>query len=607
MPEIPTVGRKPAIYARVSTEEQREGQTINSQIAELERFATEKGFEVAAIYKDEGWSGAVMARPELDRLRDDARKGLFQTVLINDVDRLARDVTHLGVIKRDLERSGVQLMFRKLPSEASPTFNLMVNILGSFAEFERELISDRTRRGRRYKIEVRKQYLGSNSSYGYRYIPSDQTAGKQGFLEVVPQEAAVVRQMYEWVDAEGLSARRVLKRLNALGISPRKGASGWAKSSVLRILRNEMYAGVWYYNKHQSFEPGDSPARTRYRKHLKSSHRRRPKAEWLPLELPGDLGVIQRDQWQRVQQRLDRNITFSPRNEKHQYLLKGLVYCAGCGACYVGDPCHGRYYYRCGARCKRCPIITETILDDTVWNAIEKAIVNPNLILTQIARQNDSETKEATADATELKAIDGDANQLRMEEARLLEAYRLGVITPAQLGRELETLNLRKETLKTQRVRLDNSGTALPKAQTEKSVREYCTEATQNLASFGFEQRQEFLRTLIRRVIFDGQTARIHGEIPIPFGVVKPADQPSADLSRGRIATTGISSCGRNPGEKKRYGNTSYLDDTHEMAHPFEIHTEIARDKSQRTQASRSNVVKAIAKRWVGPHQKPPL
>src|SRR5882672_9755063 len=92
-----------ALYARVSTEEQREGQTIDSQISELERFARERAWPITGVYKDAGWSGGVMARPELDRLRDDASKGIFQAVLVNDVDRLARDVTHLGVIKRDLE------------------------------------------------------------------------------------------------------------------------------------------------------------------------------------------------------------------------------------------------------------------------------------------------------------------------------------------------------------------------------------------------------------------------------------------------------------------------------------------------------------------------
>jgi len=98
-----------AIYARVSTEEQKEGQTIDSQVAELERFAASQKWPVTDVYKDAGWSGALLARPELDRLRDDASKGIFQVVLINDGDRLARDVSHLGVVKRDLERRGAEV------------------------------------------------------------------------------------------------------------------------------------------------------------------------------------------------------------------------------------------------------------------------------------------------------------------------------------------------------------------------------------------------------------------------------------------------------------------------------------------------------------------
>jgi hypothetical protein len=95
-------------------------------------------------------------------------------------------------------------------------------------------------------VEVRKQYLGCNTAYGYRYVPKDRLSGTDGILEIAPAEAAAVRQMFEWVDQEGLSARRVLHRLNELEIQPRKGAAKWGKSSVLRILRSEIYAGVWH-------------------------------------------------------------------------------------------------------------------------------------------------------------------------------------------------------------------------------------------------------------------------------------------------------------------------------------------------------------------------
>src|SRR5229473_7386146 len=381
MPETADAGLRLAIYARVSTEEQREGQTIDSQISELERFAREKGWLIAGTYKDEGWSGGVMERPELDRLRDDAQKGVFEAVLINDVDRLARDVAHLGVIKRDLERKGIKVIFRKLPSDASPTNNLMVNILGSFAEFERELISDRTRRGRRHKVEVRKQYLGSNTSYGYRYHPMDHLAGTEGVLEVEPTEAAVVRQMFEWVDQEGLSARRTLNRLNTLKIPPKKGAASWGKSSVLRILRNEMYAGVWHYNKFQGCEPRNPAASPQYRRRTKCSVKLRPRNEWIPLLLPEPLRVVPRDRWERVQQQISRNITFSPRNGKHAYLLQGLMWCGGCGARYTGDPCHGKYYYRCIARCKKMPSVRESVVDSAVKQAVASVMLRPEVIL----------------------------------------------------------------------------------------------------------------------------------------------------------------------------------------------------------------------------------
>lgn len=365
-----------AVYARVSTEEQRDGQTIDSQIAELECLASTRGWVIAGVYKDEGWSGSMMARPELDRLRDDARSGRFQAVLINDVDRLARDVVHLGIIKRDLERQNVRVIFRKLPSEQSPMSNLMVNILGSFAEFERELIIDRTRRGRRHKVERRKLYLGSNTAYGYRYQRMDRINGKAGHLGVEPHEAGAVRQMFDWVDAEGLSTSRVVRRLNEQHVPPRKSIV-WGKSSVLRILHNEMYAGVWHYNKFQCCEPRQRRTKAVYRKRVKSSLRRRPREEWIPLELPERLRLVPRDRWERVQMRLKQNITFSPRNEKHPYLLKGLVQCGGCGSRYVGDIWHGRFFYRCSDRCKRLPAIREDRLEQLVIEAVE------NMKLTQ--------------------------------------------------------------------------------------------------------------------------------------------------------------------------------------------------------------------------------
>ncbi len=515
-----------AIYARVSSEEQREGQTIDSQIAELERFAGSQGWPVAGIYKDEGWSGAVLARPALDCLRDDASRKLFEVVLLNDVDRLARDVSHLGVIKRDLERHGVQVRFRKLPAEKSPTYNLMVNILGSFAEFEREMIVDRTRRGRRHKVEVRQQYMGSAlTAYGYRYVPIDRATGREGRLEIIPEEVAVVRQMFDWVDHESLSGQAVLRRLNELRIPPKKRGGGWGKSSVLRILHNEMYAGIWHYGKYEHCEPEKRSRTWKYHRTPKTSLRLRERREWIPVKLPDGLRIIEWPQFQRVQGRLARNRVFSPRNSRHEYLLRGLLKCGSCGRAYVGDPGHGRFSYRCTGRCRKMPNITEEKLNTPVWQALREALLNPSIIIDQVRRQAEEKAAEAGKRHFQISELEAALEQVRREEERVLEAYRQAIITPSQLSQELSRLRSRTSTLEARNAELGRDDAGPAPAEVQKSVEQYCRLVSRRLDEMDTGEKQRLLRLLVEEIIFEGDRIRIRGIIPlIPDGELDQAE-----------------------------------------------------------------------------------
>jgi site-specific DNA recombinase len=549
-----------ALYARVSTDEQRDGQTIESQVSELDRFAREKGWPVAGVYRDDGWSGGLLARPELDRLRDDARGSVFDAVLINDVDRLARDVSHLGIVKRDLERSGTRLIFRKLPSDSSPTHNLMVNILGSFAEFERELILDRTRRGRRHKVEVRHEYLGSNPPYGYSYTRKDKAAGKEGRLEVAPEQAAIVRQMFEWVDQEGLSGRQVRDRLDAIKAKPRHGAATWGSSSVMRILRTETYAGVWHYNKFEGCEPKKTSRTKKYRRTTKGSLRRRPKSEWIAVPLPDHLRIVDRERWLRVQQQLDRNITFSPRNSHHYYLLSGLIRCGGCGAAFVGDPVHGKFYYRCHARCKRISTIKEEILDNLVWRAVTESLHNPSLITEQLQKRNQMQQEADHDRLQQVEQLEQATRALDQEEYRILEAYRLSVISSDQLARQLDHLKDRRSVLKEQSSKL-----LKPAASSVHVTQETILESCRRLAGLpmlSFDDRQRLLRLLIERIVLESSQVSIKMILPIPVMDRQPdgrardelgqAQKPSLAASQppnsdDRTATTIPHSNGRNP------------------------------------------------------------
>lgn len=432
-----------AIYCRVSTEEQKEGGTIDSQIRELEDFAHANSHIITARYIDEGWSGAVIKRPELDRLRDEANNGLFEAVLVNDVDRLSRELTHLGIIKKDIERKNIKLIFKKLPNNGDPISNFMVNMLGSFAEFERELIADRTRRGRRYKVEVRKLIFGNVPPYGYAYVKKDREKGTEGHYEINEQEAKIVKMIFSWVIKDGISQREVVRRLTVLKIPARKGSTRWGRSSVHKILTNETYTGITYYNKHQAVENNEHKA-TRYYKHSKTGLRLRPRKEWIPIPLPDSLKIIDKKTFLTAQAQFKKNKVFASRNTKYSYMLKGLVKCQ-CGSSFTGEPCHGRLYYRCGNRNKTFPlpkeckagIITAHKLESIVWNSVVNAVRNPKVISDQIKILEEKRKKAPLEIEKAINDAQKDLESLKTEEERLFMAYRKGVIQLGQFEDEV--------------------------------------------------------------------------------------------------------------------------------------------------------------------------
>src|SRR6266496_2825505 len=584
-----------AFYCRVSTEEQRDGQTIESQIRELERFAALKGWLTTGIYKDDGWSGAILARPSLDRLRDDASRHRFDIVLLNDVDRLARDVTHLGVIKRDLERWSVRVVFRKLPGEQSPTQNLLVNILGSFAEFEKEMISDRTRRGRRHKVEVRQQFLGSIPPYGFKYTVRSQSQSGQGLLEIRRDEAATVKAMYRWVSEEELSAAKVKQRLNEMKVPPRKGNDKWAKSSVLRILRSQVYAGVWHYNKHVGSEPRSSNRQAKYRRHLRTSNRLRPKTDWLPVQLSKHLQIVDLSVWRRVQEQLNRNIVFSKRNSKHTYLLAGLVRCGGCNAAYVGEPGHGRFAYRCSKRCKRYPSISENRLNGTVWNAVSTALQRPAIVLQGI---KDIRSHRLTVEQQDCEDAANGVQNIETEEARIIEAYRLQVLTVDEFSRQMSMLKARRKVLGEQKSRTACDKTD-PRQTARRSLTEYCNLLSSKLRALDLNRKQQVLRLLLSKIVFEGSRVRISGAIPLGTDAEESHIATTPPYSRGlnnALQTNEI-----NPGRTET--NRDFLNILHraqdaDRSATFELMWDVLPENTEaKIAASRANLLKANAAR----------
>src|SRR5262249_35215297 len=145
-----------ALYARVSTLQQAHAQTIEQQLHRLHAHVTAQGWPVGDvhIFRDEGLSGASLNRAGLDRLRDAARHGDIDRVLITEPDRLARNYVHQMIVLDELGRAGCRVEFLDRPMGADPHDRLLLQIRSAVAEYERTLIADRLRRGRQMKYRA---------------------------------------------------------------------------------------------------------------------------------------------------------------------------------------------------------------------------------------------------------------------------------------------------------------------------------------------------------------------------------------------------------------------------------------------------------------------
>ena len=243
-----------ALYARVSTEKQEREETVASQVDLLYKAAAVAGYDLAptSVFIDEGVSGSRLDRPALDRLRDLVAEGAFEVLLVTVPDRLARRYAYQVLLIEEFRRCGCEMVFVQHHLGASPEEQMLLQMQGVFAEYERALIQERTRRGRLFAARQGRVNWG-NPPYGYTYVRKTPTTPQHLVINEV--EAEVVRLIYRWCVEEQLSCYAIHQRLTAQGIRPRKARHGrWAPSSIGEILRDSLYKGEAYYNRTQPAE-----------------------------------------------------------------------------------------------------------------------------------------------------------------------------------------------------------------------------------------------------------------------------------------------------------------------------------------------------------------
>src|ERR1700693_5826574 len=230
--------RTAAIYARVSSDKQREEGTIASQTAALIAFAREHQLEVPPewVIEDDGVSGKSLVRPGLERVRDLAAEGLIQVVLAYAPDRLSRRYAYQVLLIEEFARAGVETLFIRSPHGSTPEDELLVQFQGMIAEYERAQILERSRRGKRHRARSGEVSVLSGAPFGYRFIrKTDQSAAR---YQIDDEQAQIVRRVFDLYCVEGLSIGAIARRLNEQDIPTAKRRGRWERSVVWGMLRN---------------------------------------------------------------------------------------------------------------------------------------------------------------------------------------------------------------------------------------------------------------------------------------------------------------------------------------------------------------------------------
>src|SRR5215813_13378960 len=522
--------RMAAIYARVSSEQQREENTIASQTAALTEFAQSHDLEVPKdwVFEDEGYSGATLERPGLERVRDLAAEGQIQVVLAYSPDRLSRKYAYQILLIEELARHGVETLFVKSPRGDSPEDQLLVQFQGMIAEYERAQILERSRRGKRHRAHAGEVSVMSGAPYGYRYIRKTDEALAAYLVDEA--EASVVRRVYEMYTVEGLSIAEITRRLNCEGIPPRK-ASRWERSVIWGILRNPAYRGVACFGKTRlSARAQMRPQRRRgVTTPSNTAGHQRPREEWIEIPVPA---LVTEETFARAQELLYHNKIRSRRRTIAPSVVQGLVGCAKCGYALsrtsTQTSARKIHYYKCigsdswrklgGPVCDNNQFIRQELLDQIVWDEVVRLLEDPVLIQQELDRRL---AAARTSDPTRKReqTLQRELSHVGKGIERLLTAYQEELLSLEQLRERMPTLRQRQQTLRAELQAIaDQANDRAAFLRLAETLTAFLTRLRGASETLSVIERQKIVRLLIKEILVGEDTITIRHSIPIPSG-----------------------------------------------------------------------------------------
>src|SRR3954463_1733859 len=527
-----------ALYARISGEQQAKEDTIASQLEVVSQRIASDALECdpELRFVDDGYSGSILARPGLERLRDQAAAGAIDRLYMLDPDRLSRKYAYQVLILEELTRCGVEVVFLRNPVGRGAEQDLLLQVQGMIAEYERAKIMERCRRGKQHAARRGSVHVLSGAPYGYRYVGKHEGGGEARY-QVLAEEARVVRKIFEWVGQGRCSIGEVCRRLRRDSIATRTGKSAWDRATVWLILKNPAYKGTAAFGKTRSGE--FKPQRLRPQRGRPEQPRRpvsrvdTSSEDQVLIEVPG---LVSEDLFGAVRAQLEENRQRRrDRPGGGRYLLQGLVVCKRCGYGCYGKPTsraasegEGRVryaYYRCtgsdayrfgGQRLCWNKQIRTDMLDGAVWDDVRGLLSEPERVRGEYERRLQG---ARTGPSQELEHLGKLVSNVKRLISRLIDAYGDGLLDKSEFEPRISAARARLAKLEgEQRQRI---GEAAQEAELRLGIGPlgaFAGRVSEGLQEPDWDTRREIVRALVKRVEVDEQEVRIVYRVsPSPF------------------------------------------------------------------------------------------
>jgi site-specific DNA recombinase len=546
---IPPAPPRAAIYARVSSDQQAERHTIDSQLGELTARASRDGHPVPddRLFVDNGHSGASLVRPALERLRDLVALAGVDTLYVHAPDRLARSYAHQVLLLEEFARAGTAVVFLNRPIGDTPEDNLLLQLQGMFAEYERAKVLERSRRGKRHRAQAGAVSVLSRAPFGYRYVTREAGGGEARY-EVDENAARVVRQIFAWVGHERLTLAAVCRRLHAAGIPSPSGKAHWSRAMVHTMLLNPAYAGRAIYGRRRCI-PWQAPL------HPPRGHDGLPKRPFRQVPAAADRhitvpvpAIVGEALFASAAEQLEENRRRSrERLAGVRYLLRGLLVCRKCGYGFTGHHHRGRWrYYRCCGtdrgrfhgqfRCDARLVAVEP-LDTAVWDEVCRLLKDPARVLEEYQRRLDA--VQASPRRLELDVLERQVVKARRAIDRVIDGYAEGLI-------EKHEFEPRIAELRSRAARLEAEAEALRAAEEQARSLQlvigklglFATMVRDRLEAADWSTMREIICTLVRRIEVADDAVRVVFRVdPGPSGPPQPLRRLPHCPTRGRELT----------------------------------------------------------------------